>query len=68
MATFDLTLTYPDGQGARIMNALKAASGSSSNAEAIDWLRSQVIERVKQEVIAHEYGAAMAAIAEPDVT
>lgn len=69
MAAFNLTVTYPDGEGARIMTALKsacatAANPSPSNAQAIEWLRLRVVQLVKTTVHDEENKAALNAIAD----
>ena len=48
MATFNLSLTCPDGEEPRIFAALKAkaktqANPAPTNAEAIEWFRLRVI-------------------------
>lgn len=76
MATFNLVLTYPDGQQARILAAVKDAaatpvSPTPSNAEAIEWFRQLVTRNLKTLVVEYERKAAIeaaAATAAPDVT
>ena len=73
MATFNLTITYPDAQGTRIMNAFKAywtttdAQGNPvvpTNAEAIEKLRQAVVANVKDIVLRVERDAAVKAAAD----
>lgn len=69
MATFALNLAYPDGQGPRIMAALKAkaktqANPDPTNAEAIEWFRSRVVTDLRALVRDYDQQAALAAAAE----
>jgi hypothetical protein len=72
MATFNLTLTYPDGQGPRIMAALKAqvpgVGANPTNAQAIEWLRKQVANQVKRIVREYEAAQAVQVVTDTDVT
>lgn len=73
MATFNLTVTYPDGEGTRIMSALKAACATAanpapSNAQAIEWLRQRVVQIVKTAVRDQETKAALAGITDIGAT
>lgn len=69
MATFNLTITYPDGQGTRIMNALKAEYGVTTNAAAIDKLREEVTGKIKNIVLhVEEFEAKKTLPAPPDVS
>lgn len=77
MATFNLTLTYPDGQGPRILAALKARAATEespdpTNQQAIEWFRAATISALKDVVLKHERDAAVAAaaagVSETDVT
>lgn len=77
MATFNLTLTYPDGQQTRILNALKARAATEesptpTNQEAIAWFRAATINALKDVVLMHEREAAIATavagVSEADVT
>lgn len=64
MATQNIPITYPDGQGPRIMAALKAASGGGAemtNAQALAWLALGVRTRVRDIVLAYEREQAVAA-------
>lgn len=61
MATQNITINYPDGQGARIMNALKAASGGTTNAEALSWFVSGVRARLRDIVLTYERDVALSA-------
>ena len=71
MATFNLTVTYPDAQGPRIMAALKThwtteVNGQPvvpSNAEVIEKLRLVVAQNVRDVVLKVERDAAVAAAA-----
>jgi|WetSurMetagenome_2_1015567.scaffolds.fasta_scaffold173059_2 hypothetical protein len=67
MATFNLVVTYPDGEGTRIMNALKShwtVNGVvPSNAEAVEMLRQAVVANVKNIVFKEERDAAVVAAA-----
>lgn len=68
MATFNLILTYPDGQGPRIVAALKARAATEdnpnpTNQEAIEWFRAATINALKDVVLKHERDAAVAAAA-----
>ena len=68
MATFSLLITYPDAQGSRIMDALKAhwtVDGVvPTNAEAIEKLRQAVVANVKDIVFRVERDAAVKAAAD----
>jgi hypothetical protein len=69
MATFNLTLTYPDNQQTRILNALKARAATEdvpapTNAQAIEWLRQSVVSALRDVVLKHERDAAVKAAAE----
>lgn len=73
MATFNLVITYPDGEATRIMNALKThwtttdANGDPvvpTNAQAIEKLRQAVVNNVKNIVFMVERDAAVKAAAE----
>lgn len=68
MATQTITLTYPDGQGARIMAALKDSAisreiPSPTNAEALTWFAAGVKNRLRDIVMAYEHKNAVAAAA-----
>lgn len=67
MATFNLVITYPDGQATRIMDALKihwTVDGVvPTNAQAIEKLRLAVVANVKDIVYRVERDAAVAAAA-----
>ena len=68
MATFNLVVTYPDGEGTRIMGALKAhwtVDGVvPSNAEAIEKLRQTVVQNIRHIVFMVERDAAVKAAAD----
>lgn len=73
MATFNLAINYPDGEGTRIMNALKAhwttqdANGDPvvpTNAQAIEKLRQAVLANIKDIVFRVERDAAVKAAAD----
>jgi hypothetical protein len=67
MATFNLTVTYPDAQQTRILNALKThwtVDGVvPSNAEVTEKLRQVVAANVKDIVLRVERAAAVEAAA-----
>jgi hypothetical protein len=67
MATFNLTVTYPDAQQTRILNALKThwtVDGVvPSNAEVVEKLRLVVAANVKDIVLRVERAAAVEAAA-----
>lgn len=59
MATFNFTLTYPDGQKARILAALKHSAETDqnpnpSNADAIEWFRQACTHALKDVVKRYE--------------
>lgn len=54
MATYIITLNYPDGQAQRIMTALKDAAGASTNAQAVSWFDAGVRARLRDIVLAYE--------------
>jgi len=68
MATFNLVITYPDGEATRIMNALKTHWTINgvvpTNAQAIEKLRLAVVNNVKNIVFMVERDAAVKAAAE----
>lgn len=65
MAVFNLAINYPDGEGARIMTALKSHYGVATNAEAIEMFRKlEVVARVRTIVLHEERKAALATVAE----
>jgi hypothetical protein len=73
MATFNLVITYPDGEASRILGALKAywttqdAQGNAvvpTNAQAIEKLRLAVVANVKDIVFRVERDAAVKAAAD----
>lgn len=80
MASHNITVTYPDGQGARIMAALKAAAtgtlpknpdGSDpvpTNAQALAWFTSCVKANLRDIVLRYEREQAIKAVTAPDVT
>ena len=83
MATFNLSLTYPDGQGPRILAALKAkaatqANPTPTNAQAIEWFRLRVINDMRTMVRDHDkqtafdqaetLKASAASVTLPDIT
>lgn len=73
MATFNLTLTFPDAQQARVLAALKTAwpnpDGSvATNAQIVERLRQEVIGIVRGTVRNIEANAAASAVVPPDVT
>jgi len=73
MATFNLTITYPDAQQTRILNALKAKYASNgvpnpTNAQAIESLRLDVAGQIKSAVLSFEQSAALATVVPVDPT
>lgn len=68
MATFNLVITYPDGQGPRIIDALKAHYSVATNAEAQEAFRLQVTQLLKTIVLHEERKAATAPLTPPDAT
>ena len=63
MAVLNFSITVPDDQTARVTTAVKTYLGNPSmtNAEAIEGLRLQFIERIKEIVRRHELEAAVIA-------
>lgn len=73
MATFNLVITYSDGEQARILTAIKAAATtnvnpSPTNAQAIEWLRQSVAGFIRTTVKDYETRAALAAVVDVGVT
>ncbi len=69
MATFNLTITYPDGAaGSALINALKAYHGVTTNPQVVEALRQVVISHVRGVKQSVDQQAAIAAIPAPDVT
>jgi len=73
MATFNLTLTFPDAQQARVLAGLKAAwpnpDGSvPTNPQITERLRQEVKDLVRNTVGSVEARAAAKAVVPPDVT
>lgn len=81
MATFNLTVTYPDAEQARILAALKKhwttqdADGNDvipTNAQVVEHLRKVVVANIRDIVIRIERDAAVKAAADgvtpPDVS
>lgn len=73
MATFNLTITYPDAQQTRILTAMKAVYASNgtptpTTAQAIEALRLEVAQRIKSIVMSYEQQAAAAAVVPVDPT
>lgn len=64
MAVFNLAINYPDGEGARIMTALKTHYSVTNNADALEAFRKEVAARVKTIVLHEERKAALSGIAE----
>lgn len=72
MATFSLSIPYPDGEGPRIMAALKWKATTNgnpnpTNAEAIEWLRQTAARDVKQAVLEYESWVATNSITDVNV-
>lgn len=63
MATFNLAITYPDGEGPRILTALKAHYNNPdmTNAEAIEAFRQSVRNSLRDIVFRQEQDAARVA-------
>lgn len=57
MATFNLVITYPDGEGPRVTAALKGYYNVATNAEAIEAFRRDVVFFAKQIVKNYERGS-----------
>lgn len=57
MATFNLVLTYPDGDGPRVMSAMKGYYNVTTNAEAIEAFRKDVAFLARQIVKNYERGS-----------
>ena len=77
MATYDITLTYPDGSASRVTDALKAnyqveGEPPLTNQEALDLFTAGVKRALKDIVLRHERNAARATadagVVEVDVT
>lgn len=62
MAVFNLAITYPDGEGTRILTALKSHYSVATNAEAIEAFRKQVAERVRTIVLHEEQKSATSTV------
>lgn len=61
MASFNLLITYPDGEGPRIIAALKNRYGVTTQAEAIEAFRKGVVLSLREIVLMEERDAAVAA-------
>lgn len=66
MAVQNFSVTYPDGQGTRIMTALKAAAATTANpaptnAEALAWFTACIRANLRDVVERYEREAAVAA-------
>lgn len=57
MATFNLVITYPDGDGPRVMTAMKGYYNVATNAEAIEAFRKDVTFLAKNIVKKQERGS-----------
>ena len=73
MATQNITLTYPDGEQARILAALKAAAATAAvpaptNAQALAWFTATVQSSLRDVVLRFERDAAVAAVVVVPVT
>ena len=62
MATFNLAINYPDGEGARIMAAAKKHYGVGTNAEAIEAFRKEVCSKLRDIVLQEERSDALATV------
>lgn len=77
MATHNVVITYPDGQQARILTALKAAAANEdtpapTNAQALEWFANTVRASMRDVVLRYERELAVKAAADavlsPDVS
>lgn len=68
MATFNLTITYPDGQGAKIIAALKARYSVTTNAEAIEKYRLECARLLIDIVHDREFQTALNGLTPVSVT
>ena len=77
MASHNITVTYPDGQGTRIMAALKDAAKTEdvpnpTNAQALAWFTGTVKHSLRDVVLRYEREVAVKTAADavkaPDVT
>ena len=66
MATFNLTINYPDGQAARIAAALQSHYGVTTNAAAIEAFRKEVVSRLRIIVAHEERKSAVSTVVEVD--
>jgi hypothetical protein len=62
MAVFNLAINYPDGEGTRIMTAMKAHYGVGTNAEAIEAFRRETALRIRTIVLHEERKSAVASV------
>ncbi len=69
MATFNLTITYPDGAaGTALIDVRKAYHGVTTNPQVVEALRQVVISHVRGVKQAADQQSAIAAIVPPTVT
>ena len=66
MAVFNLTINYPDGQGARITTALRDHYGVATNNEAIEAFRKEVCSKLRNIVLHEERNDALATVTQID--
>lgn len=64
MASFNLQINYPDGEGPRIIAALRARFGAATQAEAIEAFRKSTAAALRDIVLMEEREAAVKAAAE----
>jgi hypothetical protein len=62
MATFNLVINYPDGEGPRILAALKTRYDVLTNAAAIEAFRKDMVLHLRAIVLQEEQIVARAAI------
>lgn len=68
MAIVNLAINIPDGQVARVQAALRSRYSVSTNAEASEAFRQDVVEYLRSVVHQEERKAAAAGITHPDAT
>ena len=73
MAIQIITITYPDGEQARILAALKANAATNgipapTNPQALAWFTSMVQARLRDLVLGYEREAASASVVPVTVT
>lgn len=68
MATVNLAITIPDAQVARVQTALRSRYNVSTNPEATEEFRREVVSYLRTIVLQEERKAATTSIIEPDAT